>query len=491
MQPRARYAAILVSLGILACLGDPVGPSTLMVSLQGASADTVWAGAPGEAMPRVVRLRISDDGGHPIAAASIVWESDGVNSHVTSAATRSDSRGDAGATWILGTNAAEQQTLHVTVQTNHHESTLLLRARAVPQVVSQLHVVADTPAVLRVGDTLQLRVDASDPYGNVFPAPDVAAVIDDSTIGVAAGVAVVGGPRRGPAIVRVTSRGIATTVPLRVTQYVAAILPTPDTLALSSLRAGLPVLYEVRDDRGRIVHDTTPDLSVSDTAIVRLTGAQLRSVALGAATVHLALGAANADVAAVINQRIASLRLVRDTIRFDALRDTTTLDPIASDSLGAVVHQPTVVVQVLDDHIAQVDGSGTLRSLSPGSTIVTVRDPVTGVSTSAPVVVQQRVAQVVLAKDSLVIESLNAEQLLAGTALDPLGSAVAGAPIAYSVEDTTVARVDQAGRIHAGANGSTRFIATAKGSTGSAPTPVSPPAVRGLEAWATNRLSAR
>src|SRR2546430_14290023 len=109
MQPRARYAAILVSLGILACLGDPVGPSTLMVSLEGAGADTVWGGAPGEALPRVVRLRISDDGGHPIAAASVVWAGDGANSHVTAAATRRGSRGEASAGWILGANAAEPQ----------------------------------------------------------------------------------------------------------------------------------------------------------------------------------------------------------------------------------------------------------------------------------------------------------------------------------------------------------------------------------------------
>src|SRR5438477_10329558 len=132
MESRARYTAIALSLVILACLGDPIGPSTLMVSIEGASADTIWVGAPGEALARLVRLRISDDGGHPIPAASVVWESDGANSHVSAAAIRSDIRGEATASWILGTNAAEQQTLHVTVQTGHNESTVSVRARAVP-----------------------------------------------------------------------------------------------------------------------------------------------------------------------------------------------------------------------------------------------------------------------------------------------------------------------------------------------------------------------
>src|SRR5262245_15773197 len=122
-----------------------------------------------------IRVRIRDGQGHAIPAARIVWEAAGKMSRLESLTTQSNSAGEATAVWVLGTDAAEEQRLRVLVQTPHHDAQIVLRARAVPNVVSSLRILTDS-LVARLGDTVAVKVDAVDPYGNVFPAPDVTAI---------------------------------------------------------------------------------------------------------------------------------------------------------------------------------------------------------------------------------------------------------------------------------------------------------------------------
>src|SRR5439155_11540586 len=158
-------------------------------------------GAPAEMLPNVVRVRVTDDAGRPLPAARLTWEAVGRNAQVLDAAERSNSAGLATARWQLGSDASEEQRLHVLVRISGQQSEVVIRARAVPHIVSQIRVLADTPAVLRLGDTLAVGVNAIDPYGNVFVSPDVVLSVGDSGIGWAVGQSVVGGPRRGQPLV--------------------------------------------------------------------------------------------------------------------------------------------------------------------------------------------------------------------------------------------------------------------------------------------------
>lgn len=446
MFARARYGATVLALFFVACLSDPVGPGILTVRVIGASSDTLWIGAPGEPLPRSVRLIVTDDAGHPVAAAALTWESSGAGSVVAGASSLTDASGQATGTWRLGTNASEEQRLRITVQTQHHGTEITLRARAIPYVVSALRVVADSPAVLRVGDTLQLQVDAIDPHGNVFPAPDLLTSLSDSALATASGARVIGGPRRGYGRVLMGSHGVSTSLPVHVTQVVAAIVPARDTLVFSSLGAALGVAYQVRDDRGRPVFDTTAALAVSDTSVVRLEGTSIRSLAPGEAMLALALNPARATVPLTVEQRIASLRLVRDTIRFDALFDTTRLQPVAKDSLGFDVRHPVLQAQVGNAQIAEVANS-VLRSVAPGLTVVTLSDPQTGISTSAPVVVHQFVRAI--EATATTFDALGDTATAVVVARDRLGSPVVNAQLAYSVSDQNVAEVAPSGQLRA------------------------------------------
>src|SRR5206468_8336541 len=137
----------------------------------------------------------------------------GKQSRLANASAQSNSAGEASAVWLLGTDAAEEQRLQVTVHAARQEAQLVVRARAVPNVVSGLRVAGDTAPVLRVGDTLSVQVEAIDPYGNVFAAPDVTTALSDTTLGSSTGAKVIGGPRRGTGLIRIQSHGVGTTLP--------------------------------------------------------------------------------------------------------------------------------------------------------------------------------------------------------------------------------------------------------------------------------------
>jgi hypothetical protein len=312
---------------LTACLGDPVGPGTLTVDAVGdAATDTLWVGAPGEGIPGGVQLRVTDGAGRPVPGASLEWEAIGRDAHVLKPSTESNPEGLATAGWQLGTNASEEQLLRVLVRTVHHQSEILIRAHAVPHVVSQLRVLTDTPAVLRLGDTLPVRVDAVDPYGNAFPAPDLAVSIFDSTFGSVAGVSVIGGPRRGRSVVRVASHGVGVAFPLKVVQYPAAIIPVSDTIRFSSLGDTLPIAYVVRDDRGRLVADTSTTITVLDSTVARVTNGVVHSHLLGTTTLRLTLDSTVATVVVDVRQVVTTLTIA---VAFD--------NPVLTFPVGAAL----------------------------------------------------------------------------------------------------------------------------------------------------------
>jgi hypothetical protein len=454
----APWAVLVVA--VAACLGDPVGPGILVVAVEGAGPDTVWLGAPGEPVPAGVRLRITDDAGRPLPGASLTWEAVGRDARVVAPSAESNSAGLATAGWQLGTDAAEEQRLHVLVRTPRHHSEVVIRARAVPHIVSQIRVLIDTPAVVRLGDSLPVAVNAIDPYGNVFPAPDVTRWVTDSGVGAIAGQTFIGGPHRGWASVGVASHGVAASFPVRVTQYVAAIVPVSDTLRFSALGAQRRVAYVVRDDRGRTVADTTVAIAAADTGVAQLKAEYVRALTPGLTALRLTLGPAAATIVVDVQQRIGSLRLARDTIRLDALMDTTTVTPIVHDSLGSPIPNPVLDYNVSDARVAKFAATQTLQALMPGSAIVTVRDTATGISTSAPVVVKQVIAKINITPPEIAFDALGDTLTVSAVGEDRLGSVVPGAALEFSVRDAGLASFQSGSQLRSVALGQTLAIVT-------------------------------
>lgn len=440
-------------LGLAGCLADSVGVDDLTVVVEGATAEGVWVSRPGE--DTLVRVRLYNLEGEPVAGARVSWIPTGTGSNVSTLSAVSDARGYAVARWRIGTDASERQQLRFTARSAHASRELLFNGQVVPSVVAALRTSHELPLVARLGDTLHVAVVAVDPYGNEFAAPDLNWSVADATVGAVVDSAVIAGPRRGASVLRVVSGSVAAEFALQVVQRVAAI-EVVDTLRFTSLRAEQTLSYVVRDDRGQVVVDTAPTFTVADTAVAQLVGGVVRAVAPGVTALRVSLGMATTDVAIDVRQRIASLRLIRDTVHFNALRDTTTLRVVAYDSLGSYIGQPALVYEVSGDSVARIAGTRTIEALGPGTAVVTARDPITGLAASLEVLVQQRVATIDMSAAPIEFDALGDSVVVIATAHDRLGSLISGVSLEYVVADTTVAAFEAGGN---------RLLAVGQGQT--------------------------
>ncbi len=436
------------------CLSDPIGVGDLTLVVEGESADSVWVGLPGA--DTVVRVRLYDLEGNPVAGAELSWTPSGTGSNVSTMTARSDRQGYAIARWRIGTDASERQSLRLNARRAGAMREIVIHGQVVPAVVATVRANHQLPLVARLGDTLRLDVVAVDPFGNAFAAPDLELSVTDSLFGRIVDGGLVAGPRRGRAAIRVSSAGTATEFPVQVVQRIAAIDVSVDSLRFTSLRAEHAVSYVIRDDLGQVVTDTVLDARIADTSIALWAGDRIRAVEPGVTELMLSLGNATARVAINVQQRVHSLRLIRDTVRFDALSDTTTLRPVALDSLGSEIRQPRLEYQVSGDTIARIGSGQKLEALRPGATVVTVRDPETGLAASVEVVVRQLVASIHLPVIPIEFDALGDSALVIATLRDRLGALVSGVVLEYVVADTLVAVLD---------TGTNRVRAVAPGTT--------------------------
>jgi hypothetical protein len=284
--------------------------------------------------------------------------------------------------WRLGTRAAEQQVLRVIANTIASQAQLEFAATAVPHIVSQVVLRIDTTAGLRVGDSIRLDAEAIDPYGNVFPAPSPVFESLDTTIARAVDGWLIGGPRRGRALVRVQSAVLDAVAPVPVFQRVSAIVPGLDTVYLTSLGSRLSIPYVVRDDRGGLVRDTAVEISVADSDIVQLpqelvpvvtdTGSALVIArANGVTQILLSVPEASVRVPVVVAQVPASVTVAENTPQ-----------PIMTLPVGATL---PITCRVLDanGNVLSIDASliRTASGTVAGQSCTTLRVIHSGVDT--------------------------------------------------------------------------------------------------------------
>jgi hypothetical protein len=383
---------------LASCLGDPVGPSTLRVVSVLDSPDTAWAGAPGEPLAHPIRIRVVDVQGQPIPGASLNWSVQGRGAAVVSASTATDMNGEGTGEWVLGTNAKELQVLRVSVQTVSSQGQLVIQAKSHPHVVSRVTIPIDSATPLRVGDSITLPVKAVDPYGNYFPAPAPVVTVEDSAIASLSSDRLVGGPSRGRTVVHAISEGVEVSVPLRVTQYVTAIIPGVDTVRVSSVGVTLSVPYAVRDDRDRPVTDTAVSIMVGDTGIVQPSGeigsllrdtasVSLVTVANGATHVTLSVPGVSASVQVVVAQVPAAITATMadpKPILTLPLGANLPLTCAAVDSNGAAIPDEPALISTKNGTVSGV-GCGGLRVERSGIDTLTVG--LGGVRQDVPVII--------------------------------------------------------------------------------------------------------
>lgn len=199
-------------------------------------------------------------------------------------------------------------------------------------------------------------------------------------------------------------------------------------------------------------------------AIVQLSTSG-QTTALAAGTAWVVVGTANGkfdstQVTTIVKPPLTRIDAGPDR-QVTALGDTVQLAPRAFDATGAQVQNVTFAFASADPTVATVTQAGIVTAVGAGTARIAAS--ASGVSDTMLVQVTPVIASMTMTPDTLRLAAVGSTGTVTGTARDANGNAVAGAQVAYTTTDPTIATVDAAGVVTLVAPGIARVTGTAGG----------------------------
>lgn len=165
-----RWCSLIV-LGVLAaCGGDGgTGPSTNPPARLDALTDLARSGPVGSAMPGGIVVKVTDASGRPVQNAAVALAVTLGNGSTTPRIATTDSKGQATATWTLGTIVGPNE---VTAAVTGVSTQIKFEAAGTPGEVSTIAISPPAARLLPSVDTMRLSARSLDAFGNVtMPVP--------------------------------------------------------------------------------------------------------------------------------------------------------------------------------------------------------------------------------------------------------------------------------------------------------------------------------
>jgi hypothetical protein len=246
-----RLFAAAAAVALAACGNDTVGPSTDPPARLDPVSSINQSAAVGSAVSGGIVVKVSDAKGRPVEGQAVALAITAGNGSTTPRVAISDSKGQATATWTLGTILGPNE---VTASVNGVTSQIKFQATGTSGPVSTITLSPQNPRLLAGVDSAQITARSLDAYGNVTaPAPTL--VPRDPTLISVASNGVVRVLRRGSATYVVATAGekrdsVLVTV-LAPGQSLCTAVSTPIELAVGQ------VLTDV-SGAGVCVHASVP-----------------------------------------------------------------------------------------------------------------------------------------------------------------------------------------------------------------------------------------
>ena len=390
-----------------------------------------------------VRLRAEavDANGHEVANAVFTWTSANEAVAIVDAAGLVTARGRGSA--------------RITAQ---HGS---LRASAVVAVAQEATAVRVTPteATLRaVGETVRLRAEALDRNGQAVSEAVFAWTSDNARVASvdATGLVTAAGP--GSATVTAAHGNLRASAVVTVSQEARSVRVTPTDATLRALGETVRLEAEVLDGNGHAIANAAIAWTSDNERIAEVDATGLvTAVGPGAATMTATHGNLRANAVVMVSQEAGSVRVSPNTATLRALGEKVRLGAEVLDGNGHAIANAAIAWTSDNERIAEVDATGLVTAVGPGSATVTAAHG--NLRASAVVTVTQETTEVRIAPTEATLTALGDTVRLRAEALDRNGRPVTGAIFAWISDDESVVRVDAAGLVTAVGNGSTTVTA--------------------------------
>lgn len=224
-----------------------------------------------------------------------------------------------------------------------------------------------------LGDTVRLTAAEVGPGATRLPTPTVVYTSEAPTVANVDSNGLLTSHGNGVTwIVARVSSGDMDSVPVTVVQQPSRVVASGDTLWFEALGAVQALGANVVDRLGTAIPGLGMEYTVDDTTVAFVASdGQVRARGNGLTAVRVTGAGESLQVVIHVQQRPVRVLGGTDTLRFDALGDSTRVVAIAVDSLGSPVTGGTITDLVADDTtVLEVVDSVTLRAKENGQTVV-------------------------------------------------------------------------------------------------------------------------
>src|SRR5436190_3181353 len=248
--PRRRLLSLVALCAFAACGGDTTGPSNQPPAHLDAVADLSRTATVGTPVTGGIVVKVTDAGGRPVQGATVALAVTLGNGSTSPRLATSDAKGQATATWTLGTIMGANE---VTATVSGVGTTVKFSATGTAGPVTNISLSPQSARMLPAADTTRITAQSLDAFGNVATPKPTLTPRDPSLISIdAAG------------LVRALRRGAATYVVAAAGSKVDSILVTVlaagqsiCTGAASPLELGVGQVITNLSAAGLCVHATT------------------------------------------------------------------------------------------------------------------------------------------------------------------------------------------------------------------------------------------
>ena len=342
-----------------------------------------------------------------------------------------------------------------------------------PPRATTVEVTPTTAELTALEATVQLSAGVRDQNGNAIAGAAVAWSSGDASVAAVDAAGVVTAAANGTATITATAGAASGSATVTVAQQVAGIAMSPpvDTLVEADT---LRLSAEATDSNGHAVEDAVFAWTSGDTLVARVDDSGLVT---GVAAGDVEITATSSGVAGLAALTVeapmpTAVEVTPDTVVLTALGQAMPLSAAVLDQIGRAMPGVSVSWSSGDTLVATVDTMGLVTAAAEGATaVVAMAGEASG---EAVVRVTQAAGSVIVSPASGTV-ALGDTLRLEAKAFDDNGHRVAGAVIAWSSNDASVARVDASGLITGIAEGAATITATAGAARGTAEITVANP----------------
>ena len=333
-----------------------------------------------------------------------------------------------------------------------------------PPAVASVELSPSTASVM-VGASVTLAAVTRDAQGHELTGRTISWNSSAPTVATVTSAGVVTGVAAGPVTISATSEGRSAQAQVTVTPVPIATVAITSNPGAVVVGRSATLAAVAKDAQGNVLVGRAITWSSASTDVATVTsGGVVTGVSLGSALITASAEGKSADASVtVVPVPVASVSIAPDTVSLK-LSQTRAFVATVRDDLGNILTNRTVRWLTSNAAIARVDSaSGMVLAEDDG--LATITATVEGKSGSGQVRVYSPVASVVLSPALDTLEAWDVRQLQV-TLRDAKNRILTGRQVTWTVNDVTVATLDQLGALTGIDRGTVTVTATSEGISG-------------------------